>query len=145
MYVVTNHSFIHSLTGWQKSNVIQPHIMSRICSFISVNEETKNEKLFCVEEPWLEFNPSHPSIISILDENITFFRNLVSYDVAGSRLQSVARQFSTNIQLIPCLQQLLVVSTNKCCFRIMIVLNTLRSTKRLTQNQHIHTLYLPCN
>jgi hypothetical protein len=69
----------------------------------------------------------------------------MSCDVAGSRLQSVARQFSTNIQLIPCLQQPLVVSTNKCCFRIRIVLNKLRSTKRLTQNQHIHPLYLTCN
>jgi len=40
MYVVIIHSFTHLLAG-KKSNVIQPYIMSRICSFISVNEETQ--------------------------------------------------------------------------------------------------------
>jgi hypothetical protein len=36
----------------------------------------KKVKVLWVEEPWHEFNPSSPSIISILDKNINLIPNL---------------------------------------------------------------------
>jgi hypothetical protein len=47
-------------------------------SFVTVIEEwrKKNWKLFWVEVPWLEFNHSPPSIISILDEDINLIQTL---------------------------------------------------------------------
>jgi hypothetical protein len=61
-------------------NVLQPNITSRLSSFITVSEKRAKEKgnLLWVEKPWLEFNPSPPSIISILDENINFIPTLKS-------------------------------------------------------------------
>jgi hypothetical protein len=42
-------------------------------SFITANEKDKKKwKLLWVEELWLKFNPSPPSITSILDEDINF-------------------------------------------------------------------------
>jgi hypothetical protein len=48
-------------------------------SFIAVSgKRCRNGKLLWVEEPWLEFKPSPPSIICILDEDINFIPNLKS-------------------------------------------------------------------
>jgi hypothetical protein len=52
----------------------------RVSSVISEGEKkaNKNGRLLWVEEPWLEFNPSPASIMSILDESINFIPNLKS-------------------------------------------------------------------
>jgi hypothetical protein len=51
-------------------------------SFITVIEKRQKKKnigkVLWVEDVWLEFNPSLPTIISILDENINFISNLRS-------------------------------------------------------------------
>ena len=98
-----------------------------------------NGYVLCVEQPWLEFNPSPPSFIVVLDENMNFIPNLKSWDVAGSRLQSAASWLSMTIQLILCLQQFPFVSTYTCHLKILILigLSKTKSTKRLTQNQHV--------
>jgi hypothetical protein len=61
-------------------------------------------KLLCVEKSWLQFNPSLPSIVPSLEENINFIPNLKFGDVAGIGLHAVARWLIMTIQLIPHLQ-----------------------------------------
>jgi hypothetical protein len=53
-----------------------------------------------IEETWIEFIPSPLSIMSVLDENINFIPYLISSNVAGSRLQLLARKLHTTIQLL---------------------------------------------
>jgi hypothetical protein len=62
-----------------ESNVLQPNITSRMSSFITVSDERKiSGKLLLEKEPWLEFNPSSPSVISVLDEYIYIsFQSLI--------------------------------------------------------------------
>jgi hypothetical protein len=38
----------------------------------------ENGKILLAEGPWLEFNPSPPSLIYVLDENVHFIPNLES-------------------------------------------------------------------
>jgi hypothetical protein len=64
----------------------------------------KNWKLLWVAEPRLEFNPSPPTNVFILDENINIIPNLKSPNLAARTLQSIARWLSTTIQLTPGLQ-----------------------------------------
>jgi hypothetical protein len=69
-------------------NFVQANVTPRIFSFKRGSAKClTNAQLLRVEDPWLEFTASRPSILSVLNENMIFIPNLKSCNFAGSRLE----------------------------------------------------------